>query len=466
MAYTIKIGAFAKNIESTAQPDTSGWASYDVTLKNGADISDPQITLNAAWSEIQNYNYVEMLGRYYWITDRNMLRENLCVLRLHVDVLATFKQEIGNSSLYVLRSASESDGTIVDNYYPTKASVTYSEELQSPYYSATPYTSGFYVVNISGIAGGTGTSTLWQMTPSQFRSFISGVYTSIDGFQPADIFEAINKLLSGSPTKLISSAMWFPGGISFTSSTAQRVYVGSWDSGVDAKLITDPIYVDSSMWLDIHRHPQAAARGEFLNLAPYSIYTLALPLFGSINLDPTLMLGGTQVHVYLRVDAVSGVATVEIDTGGDRPLLGYLTAQMGVAMPLNGQESGSSVAGGIVSTLAGVAAAIATGGAAAPIIGATSAGIGTAVSAMSGASFSSGSVGSILAPTATWRLNSTHFTIADEDNTRNGRPLMKVRKINVLSGFIMVQKGDVEIAGTLSEHQEVKRYLETGFFYE
>ena len=466
MAYTVKLGTFAKNIESTAQPNTTGWAEYSITLKNGADISNPQLEISVPWSTVKDYNYAVMMDRYYWIVGKNMLRENLCVLDLKVDVLATYKTEIGSSSLYILRASAASDGTIVDNYYPTKAAVTYTEEIENPFYHSTPYTNGFYVVNISGVATGTGTSTLWQMTPSQFRSFVTGVYTSIDGFQPNDIWEAIDKLLSGSPTKLISSAMWFPGQISFTKSAAQRVFVGSWDSGVDAQLITDPIYVDSSMWMDINRHPQAATRGAFLNLAPYSIYTLCLPLFGSINLDPTLMIGGTQVHLYLRVDAVSGVATVEVDTGGNRPMLGYLTAQLGVAMPLNGQESGASVAGGIVSTLAGVAAAIASGGAAVPVIAAAGSGIGTAVSAMSGASFSSGSSGSILAPTASWRLNSTHFTVVDEDNTHNGRPYCQVTTPATIPGYLMAQKGDVVMSGPLPEHEEVKRFLESGFYYE
>lgn len=472
MAYTVKLGTFAKNIESTAQPNTTGWAEYSVTLKNGADISNPQLEISAGWGQIQDCNYAVMLNRYYWIVGKNMLRENFCVLDLKVDVLATYKTEIGSSSLYILRSSASSDGTIIDNYYPTKAAVTYTEEIENPFYHSTPYTNGFYVVNVSGASIDSngdpisGTSILWKMSPSTFRDFITKVYVNIDGFQAQDIFEAINKLLAGSPTKLISSAMWFPGQVNFTTSASQRVYVGSWDSGVDAQLITDPIYVDSSMWMDINRHPQASTRGAFLNLAPYSIYTLCLPLFGSINLDPTLMIGGTQVHVYLRVDAVSGVATVEVDTGGNRPMLGYLTAQLGVAMPLNGQESGASVAGGIVSTLAGVAAAIASGGAAAPIIGAAGSGIGTAVSAMSGASFSSGSSGSILAPTASWRLNSTHFTLADEDNTHNGRPLCQVTTPASLGGFMIAQKGDVVMAGPLPEHEEVKRYLETGFFYE
>ena len=464
MSVTVTLWSFAKDSNSTAQPTATG-TDFTCNVLTPADITAPVIELSG--TNLTGYNYAQIADfhRYYFVEgityDKGLWR-----LSLKCDVLASYKTDIGSQSLYVLRSASASDGTIADTYYPITASVSYTEELANPFYHTSPYTNGYYVVNVSGVAGGTGTSTLWQMSPSTFRTFITNVYTNIDGFQATDIFDAINKLLAGSPTKLISSAMWFPGQVSFTKSAAQRVYVGSWDSGVDAQLITDPIYVDSSIWLDINRHPQAATRGAYLNMAPYSVYTLTLPLFGAINLDPAMMQGATQVHLYIRVDAVSGVATVEIDTGGTNPMLGYLTAQMGVAMPLNGQESGASVAGGIVSTLAGVAGAVVTGGAAAPIIGAASAGIGTAVSAMSGASFSSGSAGSILGPTATWRLNSTHFTIADEDNTHNGRPLMDTRTISSLSGFIMVQKGDVPITGTAAEADEIRSLLEGGFYYE
>ena len=164
---------------------------------------------------------------------------------------------------------------------------------------------------------------------------------------------------------------------------------------------------------------------------------------------------------------MSGQAKAYIHSGGNpRPVLGVLTAQMGVPIPLAGQESGASVAGGIVSTLAGVAAAIASGGAAAPIIGAASGAIGTAVSALSGASFSGGSGGSALNAGYAIELDSTHFEVVDEDNARRGRPLCQVTTPASLGGFMIADKGDVVMAGPLPEHEEVKRYLETGFFYE
>lgn len=462
--FTVKLWSFTKKVESTAQPSGSG-TEYPCNILTPADITAPQIEITAG-ADLTGYNYayISNFHRYYWIEEISF-DKGIWQLALQCDVLATYKTEIGAQSLYVLRSSAAYDGTVVDNFYPTKASVTYTEELATPFYQADPYNNGFFVVNVTGVASG-GTSTLWQMTPANFRSFINNLYVNIDGFQFSDIWDAIKKLIQGSPTKLVSSAMWFPAQIEFSKSPAQRVKVGNWDSGVDAQLITNPVYVDSSIWLDLHRHPQAATRGSYLNLSPYSFYTLTAPLFGSINLDSTLLIGSSQIQCYLRVDALSGVATLDVNTGGTNPKLAYLTSQLGVTMPLNGQSNGASIAGGIVSTLGSIAAAIASHGAAAPIIAAGTSGIGTAVTALSGTSFSTGSSGSVLNPTASWQLSSTHFTVADEDNSHNGRPYMKVATPSSLGGYMLIQKGDVPIPGTSVEAEQVRAFLEGGFFYE
>ena len=466
MAYTIKIGQFAKNIESTARPDTTGWTAYDVTFKNGADISNPDITLNVDWATIKDANYAVMLNRYYWITAKNMLRENYCALQLKVDVLATYKTEIGNSSLYVLRAANASDGLITDRLYPATGHITYGHAEDDFYPTTGLYSNGYYVLNVSG-SGTTSNSSLWRLTPSAFSTFIKTLYSNIDGFQFTDIWEALQKLAGGSPTKLVSSAMWFPGSFTFDVVTSQRIMVGGWDSGVDGYPITDPIKELTPIELSLTKHPQAATRGAYLNLSPYSTYTLTMPMFGSINIDTTAILEATKIYVNVRADAISGQAKAYVHSGGNpRPVIAVLTAQMGVPIPLNGQSNGESIAGGITSTLASVAAAIVTGGAAAPIIGAATGAIGTAITALSGASFSTGSGGSALNAGYAVELDSTHLEIVDEDNVRNGRPYCQVTTPASLGGYMIVDKGDVNMAAPLPEHEEVKRFLESGFFYE
>ena len=57
MAYTIKLGAFAKLENSTARPASSSWAEYSVVLKSGANFTDPVLSIAADFSVIYSCNY-------------------------------------------------------------------------------------------------------------------------------------------------------------------------------------------------------------------------------------------------------------------------------------------------------------------------------------------------------------------------------------------------------------------------
>lgn len=459
MAYAIKLGTFYKHEESTKQPDTTLWDSYDVVFKEGTDIVSPVVTISGSLATISGYNYGYMLGRYYWIKGITALRNDYAVLELETDVLATYKTQIGSASLYVLRSASASDGDIVDRLYPTtEISYGYAEEDD---FLPGSYSSGCYIVNCVGMTT-TGGSTLWKLTPSQYRAVLYEMFNKIDGFQMADILDGIKKLLAGSPDKMLTSAMWMP---SYNFSTSShRFYVGPWDTTIDAALITDPIFEHTPIELTLPKHPQAATRGAFLNLAPFTTYTLNIPMFGAINLDTTAVKNATKIYLNIAIDALSGQGKCRVH-GGTTPLLADLTAQIGVAVPLQGQSAGASVAGGITHTIASTITAAATGSGAA-LLGAVTAGIDTAISAVSGASFSTGSAGGALATLHNITLDATFLHIADEDNTHNGRPLCQLKQISTLSGYAIVENGDVDIPGTLPEQQRIRSFLESGFYYE
>ncbi len=463
MAYKIKLGTFSKLENSTKQPTTTSWADYDVTLKNGCDLLDPEVTLSVSEATIAPYNYATMFGKYFFIADKYMLRENLCVLQLRHDPLATYKSQIGSSTLYVLRSASTSNGNIFDNLYPT-TSISYSRSEDASFVPG-GYGLGCYIVNCVGMTT-TGGSTLWKFTPNEFRAMLYALYNKIDVFQVSDILDAVSKFLDGSPEKLVSSAMWMPS-YNF-SGTTKEFYVGTWDTDINATLITDPVFQLPVIELDIPKHPQAATRGSYLNLAPYSTYTLNIPMFGAINIDTTAIKGSTKLYLNIVVDALSGQGRCRVHTGGNpTPLVADLTAQIGVPVPLQGQNTGSTILGGIVSTIAGVAtAALNPAHLAAGLIGAGAGAIGTAIHAIDGMSFSTGSSGGALATLYNIVLDATFMNIANEDNTLRGRPLCELKQISTLSGYIMVAEGDVSIPGTITEQREIKTMLESGFFYE
>lgn len=465
MAYVLKLGTFAKKKNSTAQPDMTGWAEFAVTLKGGSDLLNPVLDLSVDMTDIINYNYAYIFGSYYFVRSKVMIRSGLCTIALEEDVLANYKKAIGQSSLYILRSSASYDGNIMDNYYPTTGKISYGHSEDDTY---TPswgsYNLGVYVVNVLGTAT-TGSSTLYAFSPSEFRKLIGNLYSNIDGYSVSDIKDAVSKFIGGSPEKLVSSAMWFPA-LAFSGTAITNVVIGTWASNANGTLIDDPIKELTTIELDIPKHPQAALRGAYLNLAPYSTYTLTLPIFGSVNIDSTLIKEEETLYISISVDAATGQARAIVHAGNG-PIIANLTAQLGAAIPLQGQSNGGSFISSISSTLAGLTAGLVTGGAAAPIVGgAIAGGIGATVSALTGTSCSVGSAGGALNLMIASQINSVHLYIADEDNLDNGRPLCIMTTPESLGGYMVAYKAPLSISCTAPELEEIETYLTSGFYYE
>lgn len=468
MAYTMKMGAFAKLENSTAQPTTTTWAEYSITFKEGSDLSNPIVILSADFATLAGYNYATLFGRYYWVMDVRALKSGLCEVSLKVDVLATYKTEIGSSSLYVLRSSASADGTIKDEFYPMKASATCYHQEQTVTYTPGGYSTGRIVLSIAGVdtAGGT---TLIQFTPGEFKRLITALYTEINGFQLDDVVNNVVQYFGGNPLELINSAMWFPW--SFTTALAGNVNIGSWTAAlpgpdyITGAIITDPVATIAQQSYVLNKHPLAATRGQYLNLDPYTTYTLGIPSCGVVNLDNSMLLGETQIDIEYRMDAYSGQLIVIVTAPNSDQRLAYLTGQIGIPMNLRASSKGSNIISGAVSTLSQAAVAIATGGISA-IAGAAAAGIGTSITARNGVGTSS-SVGNGSASIMNqpgW-LDTVCFDIADADNAQEGRPYCKIATPSGLGGFMRVADGYVDIAGPLPEQREIKRFLEGGFFY-
>lgn len=494
MAYTLRLGTFAKKENSTAQPDITGWAEFSIVLKHGSNLINPEVTLTASESDVINYNYAYLFGSYYWIIDKTMDRNNLCTLTLEKDVLASYKTAIGQTNLYVLRASNASDGNILDSAYSTTGLIHYNRQYND-YYARLWYvfSTGYYIVNVLGGAPAnqtatTGASTLWCLTVNQYRDLVNNLFTSIDGFQVTDLGPILLKLVGGQPEKLITSAMWVPG-INFTRTAEQRIYIGTWDSGVNGRLITDPIARLSGQAIDIPKHPQSLSRGAYLNLAPYSTYTLTIPPFGSMNVDPNLLINSSKIYVYIQVDALTGQANAKVvtDLFDNGPLIANLTCQLGCPVPIQGQSSGASMVSSITSTIGGIALGALTGGAGAAAVGAAAAGatssmaknaaartivgaieggVTTGLQALTGSSCSIGSGGGALGLDYAMELTGTFSYITAEDNANIGRPYCQVTTPAQLGGFIMAAKAPLSISATIPEIEKIEAFITGGFYYE
>lgn len=476
MSFYINLYTFAKDSNSTKQPTGTG-TQFSCNILTPADITAPVCEIAASDLTAYNYAYIAAFHRYYFIEGITYER-GLWQLSLKCDVLATYKSDIGAQSLYVLRAASASDGNIQDNYYPPTASVTKRHQYQNsnegiPGYQIPPgeseyrflgYDGGYIVLNVSG-TGTAGATTLILMTTFGFRDLVAALYTSIDGFQFSDMIKSVVQKFGGNPQELINNAMWVPW--AFNGDNYDIVQIGSWQAydsstppqAINGLYIDDPVIELSDIIFNVHKHPQAATRGNYLNLAPYSYYIMGIPGCGVVNLDTSKLIGETSFVVKRTVDAFTGQYQVNLVTSSGGQIIAHVTGQMGVPISLRGSNNVDSVMGNIIET-AGKALE-------GNPLGFASAGIGTLFSMAEGTPTSTGMGAgfSEILGKPIW-MDTIHYAVTDEDNTHNGRPLMQTKTINTLSGFVMVQKGDVPIAGTSSEADEIRALLEGGFYYE
>lgn len=76
--------------------------TYDGFLRNESSITDPVFNIETLdtgeefpWARI-NYFHVPSWGRYYYITDITVIRTHLYQISGHVDVLMSFRNELGS----------------------------------------------------------------------------------------------------------------------------------------------------------------------------------------------------------------------------------------------------------------------------------------------------------------------------------------------------------------------------------
>ena len=117
MALTVKFYSVSKAVNSTALPTGEPMAEYECRMLDACSILRPVILLNVgpqANPTGANYAYIAEYNRYYWVSDWTVNRGQW-VATLSIDPLASWKEEIGSTFQYVLRSSSESNPTVQDS---------------------------------------------------------------------------------------------------------------------------------------------------------------------------------------------------------------------------------------------------------------------------------------------------------------------------------------------------------------
>lgn len=455
--------SFSKKENSTAVPTATGTV-LTCLIKSPSSVLNPVIELKTNPTGY-NYCYIGDFSRYYFINDI-VFDQGIWICYCNVDVLGSWKSTIGSTSMYVLRSAYESDGEILDTLFPTKAETdisTVSNLGTSQSFEFRGFDSGYYVIGVQGYdQASTNGVIYYQLSPANFVSIISQFYANSGnnawwGNLESGVRNALNKL-----SDYIISCRWYPVGFTVddNNSAGYQVYLGSWPTSVYAPRVTgSPTY--RQHFTSIPWHPQLSY-GNYVRSYPYSRYVLVHPLTGPITIDNERMkkYGGFEINV--TPDFTNATARFEImfqtSTTPSTWESFYVTyVHFGNDVNLSGNDV--NVQGLIAAVGTTVASAI-TGNALGIARGVASA-INIATPAP-GHSSSAGGISSLHDPV----LNCYFKIISDRDITNKGLPLCKVRQPSNIPGYILPDDPHVSIAGTDDERRKIDALLNGGFYYE
>lgn len=485
--------SFKKRRNSTAVP--SGGTSFDCILKKSSTVCNADIELNVGvTTRMSQYNYARIpnFGRYYYVEWE--YQDSLWIAHMAVDVMASFRSDIGAANLYILRAANAFNSTITDNFYSITSQIT-TEVLDGmcPWIrydagSAGGSTGGFYVLGIAG-GGDNGAITYYGMDKLYFQQFCTKLYNTTDWMKIdwkalVGLTEQVLKTLVN-PGQYIVSAKWFPldvygQGMKMSGS----VKLGWWDIKQQCYIVDFPSLTYHIGTLTFPRHPQAETmHGDFTDFKPYSYYYFYTPPFGIIEVDRS-DYRNNLVSIDVWIDMITGDAELRFNTSFgkavnnvkvpfavDVPIL-QMTVDYGSALGsavemYAGQISGAgNVGAGLLSIRPSAIVSQATSGIS-EIIKSTTGGIGNMVSALNPR-------GSIINQQSSymdfinnnWEFRSKHYLLSPLSRENVGQCLCETRNVASLGGYMLPEEVSFVMGGSLKEQIEVRNIMSGGFYYE
>lgn len=465
MSFKVNLYTLSKRDNSTKQPTGTG-TEYNCILKDGCGILHPAIQLDLGLTSDPsdyNYAYIPTFGRYYFIEEW-FFEGRLWTASMSVDVLATYKSSIGSANLYILRAAGAHNGNIIDTLYPAKTGCSFASDTKSNPWN----TSGLFVVGIVTSAAAFGSMDYFVMSAGELATMcgdLTDPTTIIDANYGFDLMDASAGLQLSlvDPIQYIKTCVWLPVAEADITNlgTSQTLTVYRWPTSTGNKVYPTS-RINKSYSFTIQSHPDTSSRGNYVNSKPFTNITLTMPPFGCIDIDSSVTCNASTLGVEVELDPITGKGILVVTCNGI--VLNRLEAQIGVSISLSSVTR--DYIGAVTSALGAVGSGISGLMGNVGAIGGLAGNIGNALESLMPRANTIGTTGAFVANHGDFRLDFQFFRPVDDDNTHNGRPLCDVRQISNLSGYMLVQDGDVATNGTATEDAKIRQYLETGFYYE
>lgn len=452
--------SFNKARNSTKLPSGSG-ERFEILLKEPESVTRPEITIAYGFSEFQyNYCYIPLFRRYYYIVSIVHVNSKMIRVNLEVDVLATYRTEILNTSAFVQYAQSAYNTMIADSRLPI------SDACENVYYENAfpPYNSeGSFIINFASkdANGNTGMAASIVSSAGGIRALAAQLFNKS---KLKNMLEYYND-----PLDMVISCIWLPIGATFCSDGTTSATLGDSDiSFVGPKTRKEygsALILDYDLPYKTQLPSGAYTYADYRNVEPYTQYLCTLPGVGTVEIPMSSYIEDGAVKPEIRINYVLSPINGDINyefVAGDAVIM-TCDGNIGIPVPLaNTSYNTSAAVQSYLTGIAGAGAAVvsfftgnilgAAAGMGANIIGT----LGTFTKARQAHNHVSGNLGGFSGERFCEKIKVTvrPYTISDSPSNIGatiGRPLFANRRLGSLSGFVKCTGAYVKCTATAEE---------------
>ena len=440
---------FSKRKNSTKRPIGQG-TEVSCLLKSATTFQNPTFILQRPMNEILQFNYAKWADHYYFVDSTTSINAGQTEISCTEDVLATYKNEIGNYTCFIERSSNQTTLANDTMYIPTNdwilstRNVNHKEKIMTSTYSQQYI---IRVVSRTGVAS-------YYINGDQLNNLLDYMYTE-SNFTDV-ITDAITKLMFD-PFKYIVDLKWIPIVESaFKNNNNETIQLGFWDSGVMAKRIDEDTVVNFSYSFAFDNPIYAITDFRYYNPS-FSNYFIKLPFIGVVALNPYKI--DESVNALYQFDATSGLCNVFLQS----KKVVFASYQFQLSVPVQIGYATTNIAQLTTSAVSLVGAGLQGN-----ITQGISSGIEAGRSITAPEVSMLGTIGNIsnILNNQILEFNSYACTSIDPDGASEGYADGNVRSISGLSGYIKCRNASIEISGFTGDQEAVNNYLNSGFYYE
>lgn len=442
---------FSKRHNSTKQP--TGGITKNLVLKDVCSKTNPQFFINGDFL----YTYVKAWEMYYFIDEYKYDINGACYIICSLDVLATFKHSILETSAFVTYSTSKYSTNIQDSRVASECTLKRDITVEESIFLGSHSGGSYIITTASDIYG----IQSWALDLTGYTNILNALISagkSLWGSLQQLFGDAIGGFISCRYVPLPHSL--------FYSAEGSNVRIGDFDTG-QLGYHTDG-YISETVSIEIPWRYSDFRRGSDFT----KIYIL-LPFIGRVNLQPETLIGANSITVRMVCNVATGSIAYGLTVEGTK--IGTYTGDFGRPIPItanqldvNGAITGLLVQGGAV--LGGALATTPAGAvssAAALISGVVKSNMSLHKEDFTVLGGFSGGYGESIVPQYELDVYSLDSRTNPSELTElYGRPCSKVLPLSSLTGYVETIGFSVDVDTLDSIRTQINQMVDSGIYIE